>query len=177
MITVTKVANNFEREDNTKMATKSAFARKDNFWSKLRVKNNVTVREVATMLGANEKTVSGYFTGFLMPDDTTIKRICELFDVDFSNGKLEFQHAHTRYKAEHKPTLKYSAKKKKIGEINNIEDIFLTLYGVVSCAEFIDIYNTAIGKKSDNIDIMGILYGKVDYKTFNKIITMLRRTE
>lgn len=153
---------------------KSAFARKDNFWSKVRVENNVTIKEVATAIGQNEKIVAGYFSGYLMPHDAQIKGICELFDVSFSKGKLEFENAHSKYKSEHGAKLKYSAKKKKPGEINNVEDVFLNLYGVVSCSEFIDIYNAATGRAEEDIDLMAILYGKVDYKTFSKIITMIK---
>lgn len=155
-------------------STKAPYTRKDNFWSKKRVENKMTIVEIADLIGENEKTVSCYFSGFLMPHDTSIKSLCELFSVDFETGKLEFQHAHTRYKAEHKATIKYTARKKKPGEINNIEDVFLNLYGVVSCSEFIDIYNTAVGRAREDIDLMGILYGKVDYKTFSKIIKMVK---
>lgn len=153
---------------------KSAYARKDNFWSKTRVENNVTLKEVAVAIGQNEKIVASYFSGFLMPHDAQIKGICDLFDVPFSKGKLEFENAHSKYKAEHGAKLKYSAKKKKPGEINNVEDIFLNLYGLVSCSEFIDIYNAATGRAEEDIDLMAILYGKVDYKTFSKIINMIK---
>lgn len=153
---------------------KSPFARKDNFWSKTRVESKMTIREVAEYLGENEKTVACYFSGFMIPHDSSIKRICDLFDVEFSKGKLEFENAHSRYRSEHAPKLKYSARKKKPGEINNVEDVFLNLYGVVSCSEFIDIYNAATGRAEEDIDLMAILYGKVDYKTFSKIITMIK---
>lgn len=154
--------------------SKAPYARKDNFWSKKRVDNKLTVAEVASAIGENDKTVSAYFTGLLMPHDATVRRMCDLFDIEFSKGKLEFENAHSKYKAEHSPSLKFSARQKKPGEINNIEDVFLTLYGLVSCAEFIDIYNTAIGRADEGIDLMAILYGKVDYKTFSKIITMVK---
>lgn len=153
---------------------KSPYARKDNFWSKTRVENKLTIAEVATAIGESEKIVASYFSGFLMPHDITVRRICDLFDVEFSKGKLEFENAHSKYKAEHKPTLKYSARKKKPGEINNVEDIFLNLYGLVSCSEFIDIYNAATGRADEEVDLMAILYGKVDYKTFSKIISMIK---
>lgn len=153
---------------------KSAFTKKDNFWSKTRVENNLIIKDVATAIGEDEKLVASYFSGFLMPHDASIKRICDLFDITFSKGKLEFENAHSKYKAEHGAKLKYSAKKKKPGEINNVEDVFLNLYGVVSCSEFIDIYNAVTGRAEEDIDLMGILYGKVDYKTFSKIITMIK---
>lgn len=155
-------------------STKSPYTMKDNFWSRKRVENKMTIAEIAELIGESDKTVSAYFTGFLMPHDNSIENLCELFSVDFATGKLEFQHAHRSYKAEHQRTLKYTARKKKPGEINNIEDVFLTLYGVVSCSEFIDIYNTAVGRAGEDIDLMGILYGKVDYKTFSKIIKMVK---
>ena len=154
--------------------SKAPYARKDNFWSKTRVESKLTIKEVAQVLGEDEKRVALYFSGQVMPHEASIRRMCDLFDVDFSYGKLEFENAHSKYKSEHHIPVKYSAKKKKPGEINNVEDVLTSLYGVVSCSEFIDIYNVATGRAGEDIDVMAILYGKIDdYKTFSKITHMI----
>lgn len=87
---------------------------KDNFWSKLRVERELTVKELATLCGVNEKSMSTFFTGQCMPDDIIVKDLCDYFGVDFNQGQLEFQHAHLKYRAERSRKLMYSAKKKKV---------------------------------------------------------------
>ena len=144
---------------------------KDNFWSKLRVERNLTTKEIADYLGEGEKKTSAYFTGFLLPDDNTIRQLCDLFDVDFNTGNLEFQHAHRQYVAEHKRTLKSSAKTttKQNKAINTVDDVIESLYGNLSCKEFIDIYELVKGNGSSDIDPRRIIYNKVDYDTYNRI--------
>lgn len=144
---------------------------KDNFWSKLRVERNLTTKEIADYLGEGEKKTSAYFTGFLLPDDNIIRQLCDLFDVDFNTGNLEFQHAHRQYVAEHKRTLKSSAKAmgKKNKTINTVDDVIESLYGNLSCKEFIAIYDLIKGNESSDIDPRRIIYNKVDYDTYNRI--------
>ena len=96
------------------MSKKAPHTFKDNFWSKLRVERELTVKELATLCGVNEKIMSTFFTGQCMPDDIIVKDLCEYFGVDFNQGQLEFQHAHAKYRAERSRKLMYSAKKKKI---------------------------------------------------------------
>ena len=144
---------------------------KDNFWSKLRVERNLTVKEVAEYLGENEKKTSAYFTGFILPNDNAIRQLCDLFDVDYGAGNLEFQHAHRQYVAEHKRTLKSSAKAtgKKNKTINTVDDVIESLYGNLSCKEFIAIYDLIKGNESSDVDPRRIIYNKVDYDTYNRI--------
>lgn len=40
-----------------------------------------------------------------MPNEQFIRDLCDLFDVDYHTGNLEFQHAHREWKAHHKATL------------------------------------------------------------------------
>ena len=90
--------------------TKAPHTFKDNFWSKQRVEKGMTIKEIAQLLGRCETQVGMYFSGQQMPNDTVIRELCDLFDVDFNTGNLEFQHAHRNWKAEHKATLVSSAK-------------------------------------------------------------------
>ena len=127
------------------------YTTKDNFWSKQRIERGLTVKEIAHYLGMNEKTVSAYFTGYLLPDEPIIRALCDLFDIDYHTGNLEFQHAHREYKKD-KREIKYSAKKscvnvqtKDSSHVDNnvrcAEDILRKVYGVLSCDDFIAVYN------------------------------------
>ena len=162
------------------MKKRAAFARKGNFWSEQRVKNNMQIKEVAEAIGRTESVVGMYFSGQNMPDDTTIRQICDLFDVPFDDGQLEFQHAHKNWKANHGEGLKFSAKvpyqkkTKKIAptSINTAEDVLNALYGELPCNDFVAIYNLIMGNDT-NVDPLAILYGKVDYETYCAIIKLI----
>jgi len=133
------------------------------------------VKEVAEYLGEDPKKVSAYFTGFLLPDDNTIRQLCELFDVDFNVGSLEFQHAHRKYTAEHKRTLKGRAKSAKVNanSLNSVEDVLEVLFSRLSCDEFISIYELIRGTSALDVDPMRIIYNKVDYDTYNRINSIM----
>lgn len=160
----------------------SPHARKDTFWNKIRVEKELTLKEVGEYLHLTVTPVGMYFSGQLMPNDNVIRQLCDLFDVDFHTGNLEFQHAHREWKAERNQSLKYSAKGAVVktevpsfevrddGEeqVQFIEDVLNKLYGAVSCSEFVACYLTITGVTSD-ADILEILYGKVDYETYCKL--------
>ena len=153
----------------------SAYAKKDNFWSKQRVEKGMTLREIAELLGSDEKRVGAYFSGFIMPSKQTIKELCDLFGVDFKKGDLEFQHAHRQWKAEHGKKVSYSASPRRKKDIENAEDVLESLYGNLSCKEFLDIYNAMIGNADDTVNPLAILYHKVDdYETYRKIIKIIK---
>ena len=79
---------------------------KDTFWCKKRVEGNFKVTELAELIGCSRATMGAYLTGFLMPSDSVIQTLCELFGVEFIKGKREFIKAHKSYDVEHKRTLK-----------------------------------------------------------------------
>lgn len=154
---------------------KSAYARKDTFWNKQRVEKGLTAKDIGELTGISEKTISAYFTGFLMPDEQAIRTICDLFEVDFKTGSLEFQHAHRQYKAEHNAPLKYSAKRKRNGQIDTVEDVLERLYGTLSCSEFIAIYCVLTGTADETVNPLKILYHKIeDYETYEKITQIIK---
>jgi len=160
---------------------------KDTFWNKQRVAKNLTIKEVAEMLGINDARVGMWFTGQLMPQDYWIKDLCKLFEVDYNEGQLAFQKAHLEWSAEHnlKGKMKYIAKttsKKKKTEqaisdksaINNIAEVVLALYGNVSCETFLTVYNAITSGKPDNCDIEQLIYGKVSFEQYQQIIAIMK---
>ena len=141
--------------------TKAPHTFKDNFWSRQRVEKGMTVREIAEVLGVREKRVGMYFSGQCLPDDQFVRDICDLFDVDFHTGNLEFQHAHRAWKAEHTRKLVSSAKKpvKKTIEPEKCEN---------------KIEEVEQGKPEFNKDsVLSLLYNKVDYSVFRLIEDLL----
>ena len=156
---------------------RSPYTRKDTFWSKQRIEKRMTIKEIADTIGLPEKKVGGYFTGMLMPSEQTIRDLCELFDVDYHTGNLEFQHAHRNWRAEHGATLKYTSKRGRKKSISSAEDILETLYGTLSCHEFIDIYNVIRGEASAKVNPMKILYQKVDFDTYTAITDLISNTK
>lgn len=158
---------------------------KENFWSRKRVEANCTLKEIATAIGRAEKLVGMWFTGQYMPRDGVVRDICNLFDVDFNEGQLAFQKAHLEWKAEHKTETKYSGvnKSKKTKkcevkegelEISNIAEVVLALYGKISCEAFLTVYNAITSGKPNDCDIEQLIYGKVDFKTYQQIITIMK---
>ena len=156
--------------------SKNSSARKDTFWNRVRVEKGIKIREVAEFLHRHGGSVGMYFSGQVMPDENTIRTLCDFFDVEFDKGVLEFQHANRNWKAEHNAKLKYRSNTPvAIPEMTtNVEEILKTLYGVVSCEDFVAIYNHLISGSATNFDIEELIYGKFDYATYCKIRDILR---
>ena len=158
----------------------SARAYKENFWSKQRVEQNLTIEQVADLLGIDDARVSMWFSGQYMPQDNYVKELCNLFDVDFNEGQLAFQQAHQVWKAEHDRELKYSAKGKvkknpRTKQISNIADVILVLYGEIPCDVFLTIYNAVTSGKPNECDIEKLLYGKIeDYDLYRKVVDIMK---
>jgi len=149
------------------MGTKKApHARKDTFWNKIRVEKGFTIREVSEYLHKSETQTGMFFSGQLMPNDVVCKQLCDLFDVDFNNGNLEFQHAHRAWKAETSLSLKYHAQKKtetsdKFEEVPNtqseVTDELLKTF--IACYTA----NEVIGEVTA---ISATLYGKSEFGSY-----------
>lgn len=71
-----------------------AHGKKDTFWNQVRVKSNITQKEVAEYLGCSKSLAGFFFSGQLVPKDEHIDKLCELFGVDRILGEREFRKAH-----------------------------------------------------------------------------------
>lgn len=74
----------------------------DNFWCNLRIERNISLKVIAEKLGMKTGSVGNYFIGLTMPKDDVIEQICEIFDVPFAQGKVEFYKGCVAYKATYK---------------------------------------------------------------------------
>lgn len=163
------------------------YARKATFWNKKRIESKFTLKEISQLIHKHESITGMYFSGQLLPPDSVISELCDLFEVDYNTGNLEFQHAHRDWKADHHAPLAYSAKEKvasvdttsqsadSVATIESVavtvkaEDILSKLYGVLSCADFLRVYDSFINGQSVN-NLAELIYGKFDYATYNKIL-------
>ena len=171
----------YERKKGTR---KSAITYKDNFWSRKRVEANVTMKEIAELLGINVKTASACFTGQLLPHEEQIMMLCDFFGVDPIKGEREFITAHKTYEGERKRIMKASAKPKTkttpITETSVLEPVptketisadSLTA-GTMPAEECKD---CCIKPEKDYTPVIKLLYNsrKVDFETYNEFIDHL----
>lgn len=188
----------YERKKGIK---KPAVTFSNNFWSKKRVEQNITMKEIAEFLGIKVKTASAYFTGQALPPERLIMKLCDFFDVNPIEGEREFINAHRAYDATHNRTLILSARtQSKIKEATKIStDSTPTLEEEPTLAEQVakEIYEKEEQRKDKlfevvygkldcwktfkefaifinrNADVREWLYGKVDYDTYEKVKKIL----
>lgn len=55
-----------------------------NHLRKLRTKKGLTQEQVAKVLGVNRTTYTKYETGVTQPDLFALRKLCELFEVDYN---------------------------------------------------------------------------------------------
>lgn len=149
----------------------------NNFWSKKRVEQNITMKEIAELLGIKVKTASSYFTGQALPPESLIMKLCDFFDVDTIEGEREFINAHKAYDAMHKRTLILSAKtQSKIKEATKIStDRTPTLEEEPTLAEQVakEIYEKEEQRKDK---LFEVVYGKLDcWKAFKEFAILINR--
>ena len=73
---------------------------KDTFWNKVRVEKNIRYSDIVELFGGSVSMWAQRFTGQTMPTYAEIKKLCELFDVDVTQGTEEFKKAHALWKSE-----------------------------------------------------------------------------
>lgn len=183
-ITTSKInkRNNTSHKSSRKMRQIS-----NNFWSKLRKTHNITCETIAGLLDEKKDptTVAKYFTGDCMPNDKIIQNICDIFDIDFEKGKQEFQVVRDKKLAIKKNTIEATMNPTSISDapIENstskaitlipvkneqVKSIGKMIYNKVTFEEFWDIL-FMLTEDINNKNLPELLYGKVDYATFNKI--------
>ena len=69
----------------------------DTFWNLLRVEKNYKLDELSDVTGHTRWDISNWFTGKRMPNDYIIQEFCDLFGVNFKEGKLEFERGYATF--------------------------------------------------------------------------------
>lgn len=144
---------------------------KDTFWSKMRVENDLKLSEVAEALDVEHKRVARYFSGQSVPTDSEIKIICDLFDVDFTKGKYEFNKAHKAWRGERKrDRSKYISAKQFMdteSEPDKVAPIASAPDKVAPIVPAVTATNIQVNlDKNTASRILANLYGKIDYHYF-----------
>ena len=154
----------------------------ETFWNVVKEESGLTLKEIAEGIGKknNQRLVGKYFTGELMPKDATITTICNLFDVDFEQGKEEFKKASLAWRS--KRTERQTKAKVVKEEVATetpvvnmpkepivIEKDGRTLVPTKSAPAKVE------PKKIDTSNIESLIYGKIDYDEFEAIRTILRK--
>lgn len=63
----------------------------NNFWKCTLQTSGKTFRDVAKDTGLGYSSIQMYFRGFVMPSEGVVKRLCDYFSVDYSEGLAEFK--------------------------------------------------------------------------------------
>lgn len=173
------------RDPDARKIPHSPYTFKDNFWSNLRVLKKYTLKNISDTLGHPTvpiSTLGMYFSGSAMPDDRTIKRLCDMFGVDFLKGQCAFAEAHRRYKVQHTRDLvatdKQPPKKRAQPVFNYTPEPVSTptteLEPIVEATPIVKVTPTVETKPSINItDICSIIYGHIPYSEYVKVIDIL----
>ena len=134
-----------------------------------------------------------------MPDEKTIAKLCDFFDVDLLKGTKEFVKAHKAWdtnrhakKVKIQPVLTEAEQQhadevlataeafnKQLEErrnpkpapVEDTTDIFALVYEVLSYEEFNQVFDEVAGKQGDPLKL---IFHKVSYDTYKKIASVIK---
>ena len=98
---VMKINPSSKKTGSEKGRTCRAHGKKDTFWNQVRVKSNITQKEVAQYLGCSKSLAGFFFSGQLVPKDEYMDKLCDLFNVDRIVGEREFRKANREWDTIH----------------------------------------------------------------------------
>ena len=136
------------------------------FWSQKRHDAKLSIKDLSALTEVSYSMISKYLTGQVMPSDEKIRIMCDLFAVDFKEGKQEFRKA---YIAWHKRYDEDKSEEVATNTVNYslVEKVANIVYGKVS---FEDFKSLMTGTPID----LSHFYGKVDFETFNTILQAVK---
>lgn len=154
------------------------------FWSKKRAESGVTLQELSEYLKCDYTSACHYLTGQTMPSTAVAVKICDLFDVDYKTGQNEFIKAHEAWKkaqadrkAATQPTTANAVEVEppveapKTVTITVDDTLMNSLYGKLPY----DAFKALLLGTADNMDILKMVYGKVDYSLYSQIAAILNK--
>ena len=151
---------------------------KDTFWNKVRVEKNIRYSDIVELFGGSVSMWAQRFTGQTMPTYAEIKKLCELFDVDVTQGTEEFKKAHALWKSEGRgakagyittgKSVMSGIKVGKRGEVTGTRE------HVEKAENEAEVQEEELKEDPLSVrQIMGLLYGKIPYDTFLKFCDMI----
>ena len=138
----------------------------DNFWNRLRVERNIRYVDLAELFPhlKSFSSIGVWFSGQVMPRDEYIRVLCDFFDVDFDEGKREFQKAHDVWKSSKHANLRVTTGTSEIKPI-------LEVTGEGNARM---VTTTGEGDASmRSSDIFELVYGKLPYDLFRKFCDLV----
>lgn len=166
--------------------TTHAKAYKDNFWNKLRAEKEITYKELAEYVHFSQSLVAAWFSGYLLPSDSIINALCELFDVDPLIGKQEFVKAHAIWDAEHglkqiagyrKPPYVKRGRKGRPRRNSPVDDTAIipkynaNVRGDSADTDFLNIVDALLNRDFEQAS--RLMYSKVNFDTFTKACVLM----
>lgn len=165
------------------------------YWNDLRLKNGYKLSDIAITLGTSVSNVGKWFSGRYVPCDKDIHDICDLFGVDYEEGKSEFIKARDSWKsgrtgknrfglsdgetpnsakcckdfdnAESAPSVTIDISDGNLARAN--DELLKLIYGKISW----DAYETArVAGVGENL--LEALYNKISFEEFDSIYSLVR---
>lgn len=168
-------------ENSEKKERRFAYAYKqkntsETFWNLLRINNNLTLKELSELTGYKIGNLSLWLTGKYRPDDNVIKVLCDLFNVPFDEGKLQFEMGFNTYhhrKIGNEPPEKACEWVREDIEKYSPKKIEPAKKPVVKEEEVkLEEKHTPVGKS-----IFELVYGKLSFEAFDNLVTIMSLAE
>ena len=135
----------------------------NSFWFRTWTESGYSLRDLGKKFGVTNSTVRCWFVGKFRPAKEKAIMVCDFFDVDPEKGIAEFENAYKRY--HHLSTL---------SDLSEIQ--FEASAPVESSANTDGQHVYAVAE--DNIqkydEVLELLYKKVDFHTYMKVVEVLR---
>lgn len=150
---------------------------KDNFWSRKRIEKGLSGKEIADALGVNCTGVYNWFTGRNIPSDDNIRKLCELFEVDYKTGKQEFFNAHNEWyswKHDDKKVCKFTQGDNvslKASKIDAGSRALKLIYGNIPQRLYQEVEHRIVQGRYK--EVFRFLYGNIDVDTCYEVMSVL----
>lgn len=164
-----------------------------NFWNDLRESQKLTLNDLEAITSIPHSSLGKWFSGFTKPKDNSIRILCDIFNVDFEEGKREFLKAyserHTSNISETDNKLetpiednqphhwlgsdldKVSNKKAEEKPQRNLDSVVMRkLYGKVPYDIFFNFISYVANGSGDPLEE---IYGKVSYEEYECIRSII----
>lgn len=149
------------------------------FWAHKIASSGMSYTQISDLLGIDVPTFKGYLSGAIMPNPETIKIFCREFNVDYDRAYKAFVRSHNLWVCNHVDSYEKSGdiyvekvttpieKIEQTGATLSVMDCLKAIYGKLSCEDFV----AASNLHTSYAEFLGFVYGKVDFKTFNSLVT------